>query len=81
MVFTATKSFASGFLLTVLFLFFLLAKLASACDTFLRRLVEILRDFGDKRRAVESQTLESGISTIYSRLPLRMPQSALPQEL
>ena len=46
---TGTRSLASGFLETVLILFFLLA----SGDTFLRRLVEILPRFKNKRQAVE----------------------------
>jgi predicted PurR-regulated permease PerM len=48
-VFAGTQVFATGFFLTLLFLFFLLVY----GDTFLRRVVEILPRFGDKRRAVE----------------------------
>ena len=48
-VFAGTQVFASGFFLTLLFLFFLLVH----GDTFLRRVVEILPRFGDKRQAVE----------------------------
>jgi predicted PurR-regulated permease PerM len=58
-VFAGTQSFASGFFLTVLFLFFLLVH----GDTFLRRVVEILPRFGNKRQAVDiSQKIESDIS-------------------
>src|SRR5262249_62059164 len=58
-VFAGTESFASGFFLTVLFLFFLLVH----GDTFLRRIVEILPRFGNKRQAVDiSQKIESDIS-------------------
>ena len=46
---TGTRSLASGFLETVLILFFLLG----SGDTFLRRLVEILPRFKNKRQAVE----------------------------
>lgn len=54
-----TQSFASGLFLTVLFLFFLLVH----GDTFLRRVVEILPRFHDKRQAVDiSQKIESDIS-------------------
>jgi predicted PurR-regulated permease PerM len=49
----------SGFFLTVLFLFFLLVH----GDTFLRRVVEILPRFSNKRQAVDiSQKIESDIS-------------------
>jgi predicted PurR-regulated permease PerM len=42
---TGTRNFASGLFTTILFLFFLLV----SGDTFLRRLVEILPSFSDKR--------------------------------
>lgn len=59
-VFVGTQNFASGFFLTVLFLFFLLVH----GDTFLRRVVEILPRFGNKRQAVDiSQKIESDISS------------------
>ena len=58
-VFAGTRSFASGLLTTVLFLYFLLV----SGDTFLRRLVEILPRFSSKRQAVDiSQQIESDIS-------------------
>jgi predicted PurR-regulated permease PerM len=58
-LFTGTRSFASGFFTTVLFLFFLLV----SGDIFLHRLVEILPRFGSKRQVVEiSQQIESDIS-------------------
>jgi predicted PurR-regulated permease PerM len=58
-VFAGTRSFAGGFFLTVLFLFFMLVH----GDTFLRRVVEILPRFGNKRQAVDiSQKIESDIS-------------------
>jgi predicted PurR-regulated permease PerM len=54
-----TRSFASGFFETALVLFFLLAN----GDTFLRRLVEILPRFHNKRQAVEiSQQIERDVS-------------------
>jgi AI-2E family transporter len=54
-----TRTFASGLLETVLVLFFLLV----SGDTFLRRLVEILPRFKDKRQAVDiSQQIESDVS-------------------
>jgi predicted PurR-regulated permease PerM len=57
--FAGTQVFATGFFLTLLLLFFLLVH----GDTFLRRVVEILPRFGDKRQAVEiSQKIESDIS-------------------
>ena len=58
-IFAGTRSFASGLLTTVLFLYFLLV----SGDTFLRRLVEILPRFSSKRQAVDiSQQIESDIS-------------------
>lgn len=58
-VFTEARRFASGFFLTVLFLFFFLVH----GDTFLRRVVEILPRFRDKRQAVDiSEAIESDIS-------------------
>jgi predicted PurR-regulated permease PerM len=56
---SGTRSFASGLLETVLVLFFLLV----SGDTFLRRLVEILPRFKDKRQAVDiSKRIESDVS-------------------
>jgi predicted PurR-regulated permease PerM len=58
-IFAGTRSFAVGFFTTVLFLFFLLV----SGDIFLRRLVEILPTFSDKRQVVDiSQQVESDIS-------------------
>jgi predicted PurR-regulated permease PerM len=58
-LFAGTKSFAGGLFTTVLFLYFLLA----SGDTFLRRLVEVLPRFSNKRQAVDiSQQIESDIS-------------------
>ena len=58
-LFSGTRAFAGGFFETVLVLFFLLI----SGDTFLRRLVEILPHFSDKRRAVEiSQHIAHDIS-------------------
>jgi predicted PurR-regulated permease PerM len=58
-VLSATRAIASGLFTTVLVLFFLLV----SGDTFLRRLVEILPRFKDKRQAVEiSQQIEADIS-------------------
>jgi len=55
-----TQAFASGLFTTMLVLFFLLA----SGDTFLRRLVEILPRFSDKRQAVDiSQQIEQDISS------------------
>lgn len=56
---TGTRSFASGLLETMLVLFFLLV----SGDTFLRRLVEILPRFKDKRQAVDiSKQIESDVA-------------------
>ena len=56
---TTTRSFASGLLETAVVLFFLLI----SGDTFLRRLVEILPRFRNKRQAVDiSQQIERDIS-------------------
>ena len=56
---SGTRSFASGLLETLLVLFFLLV----SGDTFLRRLVEILPRFKDKRQAVDiSKQIESDVS-------------------
>ena len=56
---SGTRSFASGLLETVLVLSFLLV----SGDTFLRRLVEILPRFKDKRQAVDiSKQIESDVS-------------------
>ena len=58
-LFTGTRSFASGLLETVLVLYFLLV----SGDTFLRRLVEILPSFKNKRQAVDiSQQIERDVS-------------------
>jgi predicted PurR-regulated permease PerM len=58
-VFAGTRSFASGLVTTVLFLYFLLV----SGDTFLRRLVEVLPRFSSKRQAVDiSQQIESDVS-------------------
>jgi predicted PurR-regulated permease PerM len=60
-------SFLGGLLETVVILFFLLM----AGDTFLRRLVEILPDFRNKRQAVEiSQQIESDISVYLMTITL-----------
>ncbi len=56
---SGTRSFASGLLETMLVLFFLLV----SGDTFLRRLVEILPRFKDKRQAVDiSKQIESDVA-------------------
>lgn len=58
-IFSGTQALASGFFTTFLVLFFLLA----AGDTFLRKLVEVLPKFSDKRQAVDiSQQIEQDIS-------------------
>lgn len=58
-LFRGTQHFASGLFETILVLFFLLV----SGDTFLRRLVEILPRFKDKRQVVDiSQQIESNIS-------------------
>jgi predicted PurR-regulated permease PerM len=58
-LFTDTRSLASGFFTTLLFLFFLLA----AGEIFIQRLVEIMPEFGSKRRVVEiAQQTETDIS-------------------
>jgi predicted PurR-regulated permease PerM len=58
-LFTGTRSLASGFFTTLLFLFFLLA----AGEIFIQRLVEIMPEFGSKRRVVDiAQQTETDIS-------------------
>lgn len=58
-VFNGTQAVLSGFFTTIVVLFFLLV----AGDTFLRRLVEVLPRFRDKRQAVDiSQAIEQDIS-------------------
>jgi predicted PurR-regulated permease PerM len=58
-IFTGARSLASGFFTTLLFLFFLLA----AGEIFIQRLVEIMPEFGSKRRVVEiAQQTETDIS-------------------
>jgi predicted PurR-regulated permease PerM len=57
--FTGTRSFASGFFTTLLFLFFLLV----SGDIFLQRLVEIMPRFSGKRQVVDiAKQIESDIS-------------------
>lgn len=59
-LFTGTRDIVAGLFETVLVLFFLLI----AGDIFLRRIVEILPRFSDKRQAVDiSQQIERDIST------------------
>ena len=58
-LFTGTRHFATGFFETILILFFLLV----SGDTFLRKLVEILPTYKDKRQAVDlSQQIEDNVS-------------------
>ena len=67
-LFTGTRDFASGFFTTILFLLFLV--LVSG-DTFLRRLVEILPSFSNKRQAVDIfQQVESDISAYLVTITL-----------
>src|ERR1022692_4914828 len=66
-LFAGTRNLASGFFTTILFLVFLLA----SGDTFLRRLVEILPSFSNKRQAVDiSQQVESDISAYLVTITL-----------
>jgi predicted PurR-regulated permease PerM len=66
-LFAGTRDFASGFFTTILFLIFLLV----FGDTFLRRLVEILPSFSNKRQAVDiSQQIESDISAYLVTITL-----------
>jgi predicted PurR-regulated permease PerM len=58
-LFTGTRSVLTGFGITLLLLFFLLA----SGDLFMRKLVEILPTFGDKKQAVQmSRDIEESIS-------------------
>ena len=58
-LFKGTQHFASGFFETILILFFLLV----SGDTFLRKLVEVVPSFSDKRRVVAlSQQIEENVS-------------------
>jgi predicted PurR-regulated permease PerM len=62
-----TRTIASGLFTTVLVLFFLLV----SGDTFLRRLVEVLPRFKDKRQAVEiSQQIEADISAYLATITM-----------
>jgi predicted PurR-regulated permease PerM len=64
---SGTRSVVSGVLETVLVLFFLLV----SGDTFLRRLVEVLPHFRNKRQAVDiSQQIESDISAYLATITL-----------
>lgn len=59
MLLSTVQHLASGFVWTMLMLFFLLV----AGDTFLRRLVEVMPTFGDKRQVIDiAQQVESDIS-------------------
>jgi predicted PurR-regulated permease PerM len=67
MLLKGTQHFASGFAETVLILIFLLI----SGDTFLRRLVEIVPNFGDKRRVVAlSHQIEENISAYLLTITL-----------
>jgi predicted PurR-regulated permease PerM len=58
-LFAGTRSFASGFFTTLLFLFFLLV----AGDVFLQRLVEIMPRFSSKRQVVDiARQIETDVS-------------------
>lgn len=60
MLLSTVHHFASGFVWTFIMLFFLLL----AGDTFLRRLVEVMPTFGDKRQVADiAQQVEADIST------------------
>jgi predicted PurR-regulated permease PerM len=64
---SGTRSVVSGVLETVLVLFFLLV----SGDTFLRRLVEVLPHFKNKRQAVDiSQQIEADISAYLATITL-----------
>ena len=64
---SSTRSVVSGVLETILVLFFLLL----SGDTFLRRLVEVLPHFKNKRQAVDiSQQIESDISAYLVTITL-----------
>jgi predicted PurR-regulated permease PerM len=67
MLFKGTQHFASGVFETLLILFFLLA----SGDTFLRKLVEIVPSFTDKRRVVAlSRQIEQNISAYLATITL-----------
>jgi predicted PurR-regulated permease PerM len=66
-VFAGTRSFAAGLFTTVIFLYFLLV----SGDSFLRRLVEVLRRFASKRQAVNiSQQIGRDISAYLLTITL-----------
>ena len=67
MLFKGTQNFASELFETILVLFFLLA----SGDTFLRRFVEVIPKFSDKRQVVAlSQQIEENISAYLSTISL-----------
>ena len=66
-LFAGTASFASGLFMTVIVLFFLLM----SGDLFLRRLVEVLPRFRDKRAAVMiTQQIESNIAAYLKTITI-----------
>jgi predicted PurR-regulated permease PerM len=66
-LFAGTASFASGLFMTVIVLFFLLV----SGDLFLRRLVEVLPRFRDKRAAVMiTQQIESNIAAYLKTITI-----------
>jgi predicted PurR-regulated permease PerM len=67
LLFAGTASFASGLFMTVIILFFLLI----SGDLFLRRLVEVLPRFRDKRAAVMiTQQIESDIAAYLKTITI-----------
>jgi predicted PurR-regulated permease PerM len=67
LLFAGTASFASGLFMTVIILFFLLM----SGDLFLRRLVEVLPRFRDKRAAVMiTQQIESDIAAYLKTITI-----------
>lgn len=73
-----TRTIASGLFTTVLVLFFLLV----SGDTFLRRVVEVLPRFKDKRQAVEiSQQIEADISAYLATITMMNAALASRREL
>lgn len=67
LLFAGTASFASGLFMTIIVLFFLLI----SGDLFLRRLVEVLPRFRDKRVAVTiSQQIESDIAAYLKTITI-----------
>lgn len=61
LLFSIMHHFASGLAWTVLMLFFLLV----AGDTFLRRLVEVMPTFGDKRKVIDIAVQVEGDISMY----------------